>query len=148
MDPERPGTFRTMSTRPVLEGTVTRAEAARILGVGQQRVTRLLAAGKLQRRTGRLDGRCWRHEVEALATARAERRRETEELLPRPSPILPMDRRHRRRAHILGVSAQYVGRLAAQGRLPWLPTGRTGGQPTRVYRRTQIKVIARARRRD
>jgi hypothetical protein len=54
-------------------------------------------------------------------------------------------RRHRGAAEILGVSVQYVGRLAAQGRLPWLPTGRSGGQPTRVYRRAQIEVIARAR---
>jgi hypothetical protein len=45
-------------------------------------------------------------------------------------------------AEILGVSVQYVSRLAAQGRLPWLPTGRLGGGPTRVYRRTQIEVIA------
>ena len=42
--------------------------------------------------------------------------------------------------------AAYVGRLAARGRLPWLPTGRSGGQPTRVYRRAQIEVIARGRR--
>jgi hypothetical protein len=48
-------------------------------------------------------------------------------------------------AHILGVTQQYVARLAAQGRLPWLPTGRLGGGPTRVYRRAQIEVIARAR---
>jgi hypothetical protein len=48
-------------------------------------------------------------------------------------------------AEILGVTPQYVGRLAAQGRLPWLLTGRSGGQPTRVYRRAQIEVIARAR---
>jgi hypothetical protein len=46
---------------------------------------------------------------------------------------------------ILGVTPQYVGRLAGQGRLPWLPTGRSGGQPTRVYRRAQTEVIARAR---
>jgi hypothetical protein len=48
-------------------------------------------------------------------------------------------------AQILGVSPQYVGRLAARGRLPWLPTGRTGGAPTRLYRRAQSEVIARAR---
>jgi voltage-gated potassium channel Kch len=47
-------------------------------------------------------------------------------------------------AQILGVTPRYVARLAAQGRLPWLPTGRSGGQPTRVYRRAQIEVIARA----
>jgi hypothetical protein len=40
---------------------------------------------------------------------------------------------------------QYVGRLAAQGRLPWLPTGRSGGGPRRAYRRAQIEVIAQAR---
>ena len=45
---------------------------------------------------------------------------------------------------ILGVTPQYVDRLAAQGRLPWLPTGYSGGRPTRVYRRAQIEVIARA----
>jgi hypothetical protein len=48
-------------------------------------------------------------------------------------------------AEILGVTPQYVGRLAAQGRLPWLSTGRSGGGPTRVYRRAQIEVIAQAR---
>ena len=32
-------------------------------------------------------------------------------------------------AKILGVSVQYVGRLAAQGRLLWLPTGQSGGEP-------------------
>jgi hypothetical protein len=48
-------------------------------------------------------------------------------------------------AEILGWTPQWVGRLAAQGQLPWLPTGRLGGQPTRVYRRAQIGVIARAR---
>ena len=36
--------------------------------------------------------------------------------------------------------------LADQGRLPWLPTGRSGGRPSRVYRRAQIEVIVRARR--
>jgi hypothetical protein len=46
-------------------------------------------------------------------------------------------------AQLLGVTPQYVGRLAAQGRLPWLPTGRSA--PSRVYRRAQIEVIARAR---
>jgi hypothetical protein len=35
-------------------------------------------------------------------------------------------------AEILGVTPQHVGRLAAQGRLPWLPTGRSGGPPTRA----------------
>lgn len=156
-----------MPTRPVPDGTVTRAEAAKILGVREQQVTRLLAAGKLRRPTGRLDGRCWHHEVEALAAGRARRRRETERLLPEPPPILPMDQdatfvelmtaaEWRRAepgefvdavgaAEILGVSVQYVGRLAAQGRLPWLPTGRLGGGPTRVYRRTQLEVIANAR---
>jgi hypothetical protein len=49
-------------------------------------------------------------------------------------------------AQTLGVTPQHVGRLAARGRLPWLPTGRSGGQPTRVYRRAQIEVIARGRR--
>jgi hypothetical protein len=39
-----------------------------------------------------------------------------------------------------------VSRLAGQGRLPRLPTGRLGGGPTRVYRRAQVEVIARARR--
>jgi hypothetical protein len=48
-------------------------------------------------------------------------------------------------AKLLCVTPQYVGRLAGQGRLPWLPTGRSGGQPTRLYRRAQIEVIARAR---
>jgi hypothetical protein len=48
-------------------------------------------------------------------------------------------------AEILGVTPQYVGRLAPAGRLPWLPTGRSGGQPTRLYRKAQIAVIARAR---
>jgi hypothetical protein len=48
-------------------------------------------------------------------------------------------------AVILGWTPQWVGRLAALGRLPWLPTGRIGGQPTRVYRRARIEVIARAR---
>jgi hypothetical protein len=38
-------------------------------------------------------------------------------------------------AKILGVTPQYAGWLAAQGRMPWLPTGRSGGQPTTVYRR-------------
>jgi hypothetical protein len=46
-------------------------------------------------------------------------------------------------AEILGVTPQYAGRLAAQGRLPWLPAGRLGGQPTRLYRRAQMEVIAR-----
>jgi hypothetical protein len=46
---------------------------------------------------------------------------------------------------IFGVTPQYVGRLAARRRLPWLPTARSGGQPTRVYRRAQMEVIARAR---
>jgi hypothetical protein len=49
-------------------------------------------------------------------------------------------------AHILGVTPQYVARLAVQGRLPWLPTGRLSGGPTRVYRRAQIEVIANSRR--
>ena len=50
-------------------------------------------------------------------------------------------------AEILGCSLQYVGRLVAQGRLPWLPTGlRGGGTPTRVYRRIQVENIARAGR--
>ena len=49
-------------------------------------------------------------------------------------------------AQILGVTAQYVARLAVEGRLPWLPTGRLGGGPTRVYRREQIQVIANSRR--
>jgi hypothetical protein len=48
-------------------------------------------------------------------------------------------------AQLLGVTPQYVGRLAAQGRLPWLPTGRLGGGTTRVYRRAQLEAIARAR---
>jgi hypothetical protein len=48
-------------------------------------------------------------------------------------------------AEILGISVQYVGRLAAQGRLPWLPTGPSGGGPKRVYREAEIEVIARAR---
>jgi hypothetical protein len=47
-------------------------------------------------------------------------------------------------ARILGVTPQYVARLAAAGRLPGLPTGRAGAQPTRVYRRAQIEVIAHA----
>jgi hypothetical protein len=29
-------------------------------------------------------------------------------------------------AVVLGVTPQYVGRLAAQGRMSWLPTGRSG----------------------
>jgi hypothetical protein len=50
-----------------------------------------------------------------------------------------------RAAQILGVTPQYGGRLAAQERLPRLPKGRSGGQPTREYRRAQIEVIARAK---
>jgi hypothetical protein len=42
---------------------------------------------------------------------------------------------------ILGVTPQYVGRLAAQGRLPWLPTGRSSP----VYRRVAVEVIAQGR---
>jgi hypothetical protein len=49
-------------------------------------------------------------------------------------------------AEILGVTPQYVARLAVQGRLPWLPTGRLSGGPTRVYRRAQLEVIANSRR--
>jgi hypothetical protein len=50
-------------------------------------------------------------------------------------------------AQILGVTSVYVRRLPAQVRLPWLPTGRRGGGPTRLYRRAQIEVIAHRRRR-
>jgi hypothetical protein len=49
-------------------------------------------------------------------------------------------------AQILGVTPQYVARLAVEGRLPWLPTGRLSGGPTRVYRRAQIEVISNSRR--
>lgn len=48
-------------------------------------------------------------------------------------------------AEILGVSTGSVIRLADSGRLPWLPTGQTGGGPTRVYRRAQLQVVASAR---
>jgi hypothetical protein len=48
-------------------------------------------------------------------------------------------------AQILGVSPASIVHLADAGRLPWLPTGQTGGGPTRVYRRAQLQVIARAR---
>jgi DNA-binding transcriptional MerR regulator len=48
-------------------------------------------------------------------------------------------------AEILGVTPQYVGLLAAQERLPLLPARRSGEKQTRVYRRAQIEVIARAR---
>jgi hypothetical protein len=47
---------------------------------------------------------------------------------------------------MLGVSHVLVGRLTEKGRLPWLPTGRNGGKPARVYGRLQIEVIARARK--
>jgi hypothetical protein len=43
-------------------------------------------------------------------------------------------------AEILGLTTQNVGRLPANGRLLWLPTGRTGGGPTRVYRRASANV--------
>ena len=160
---------------PLPDATVTRSEAAQILGVTETRVSRFLQAGTLQRATGRKDGRSWRHEVEALAAARAARReahqleaeRRRAEPPPRPLPAPPADQEAtfeelmlaaewtrespgpfvdtEGAAAILGCTPQYVGRLAARGRLPWLPTGRSGGQPTRVYRRTQIEVIARAR---
>ena len=89
-----------MSARtPLPDGTVTRAEAARILGVTEARVSRFLNAGTLQRATGHLDGRSWRHEVEALAAARAarrearqlERERRRAEPPPRPLPDVPPD---------------------------------------------------------
>jgi hypothetical protein len=151
----------------LLAGTISRAQAAEILGVVPRRITRLVRAGKLHHPpTGKVDGLVWRHEVEALAAARAERRRPAAPV-ERPLPDLPPDQEatlderiaaaHWNRddpglfvdsagaAEILGVSQVYVGMLAARGRLPWLPTGRAGGQPTRVFRRAQIEVIARAR---
>jgi len=164
-----------MSARTLPDGTVTRSEAAQILGVTETRVSGFLNDGQLQRATGRLDGRSWRHEVEALAAARTARRvarqldvqRRDAEPAPRLLPVPPPDQEAtfeelmlagewtadnpgpfvdtEGAADILGVTPQYVGRLALRGRLPWLPTGRSGGQPTRVYRRAQLEVIARAR---
>jgi hypothetical protein len=139
---------------------VTRRQAAQILGVSLKRVTNMRWQGQLKpvttphRKIGLLD----RAQVEALAAVRearqlgAERRRVRQ---PEPSrlALLPIRKASWEDLMLaaawtrdnLGVTAQYVGRLAALGRLPWLPTGRSGGQPTRVYRREQIEVIARAR---
>jgi hypothetical protein len=148
---------------------VSRAEAAEILSVLPRRITKLVKAGKLQHPpTGKVDGLVWRHEVEALAAARLESRLRRAELAVRPLPELPADQEATleermaaaewtrddpghfidtyEAASILGVSHVYVGMLAAKGRLPWLPTGRAGGQPKRVFRRAQIEVIARARK--
>jgi len=84
-----------MPKRPPLpEGTITRVEAAAILGIGINKVSNLLTYGTLQRPTGRLDGRCWRQEVEALAAARAGLRRrpvEPQSEPPTPLPVLPPD---------------------------------------------------------
>jgi hypothetical protein len=134
-----------MSARTLPDGTLTRSEAAQILGVTETRVSRLLNDGQLQRATGRLDGRSWRHEVEALAAARTARRvarqleaqRRDAEPAPRPLPVPPPDQEAtfeelmlaaewtaenpgpfvdtQGAADILGVTPQYVGRLAFRG---------------------------------
>jgi hypothetical protein len=151
---------------------VTRTEAAQILGASPKRVTNMRWSGQLEpvttphRKIGLFD----RAQVEALAAAREARRVEAQRRRVQqpetPRLVLPPDQEAGFEelmaaanwtrdnpghfvdtdgaAEILGVTPQYVGRLAAQGRLPWLPTGRRGG-PTRVYRRAQIEVIARAR---
>jgi hypothetical protein len=49
-------------------------------------------------------------------------------------------------AQILGVTPQYVGWPAGRARAAAVaPNGPLMGQPTRVYRRAQIEVIALAR---
>jgi hypothetical protein len=98
---------------------------------------------------GRKIGVFDRAQVEALAAVRDARRLETERRrVQRPTPSQPVappgqeatfeelmaaaewTRDHpgpfvdtEGAAVILGVTPQYAGRLAAQGRLPWLPTG-------------------------
>jgi hypothetical protein len=130
------GYIRSVLDRPLPEGAISRAEAAHILGVLPRRITKLVKAGKLQHPpTGKVDGLVWRHEVEALATARAEARRRRAEPVERPLPELPPDqeatleeriaaadwtRDHsgpfidtQEAAKILGVSHVLVGRLTA-----------------------------------
>jgi hypothetical protein len=147
-----------MPARPLPEGTISRVEAAEMLGVVPRRITRWVKAGKLQHPpTGKVDGLVLRHEVEALAAACLESRRRRAVLVERPLPDLSADQEATleerlaavaftrdepgpfintaEAARILGISQVYVGMLAAKGRLPWLPTGRSGGQPARVYRR-------------
>jgi len=172
---QAPGTFPVMPKRPPLPpGVITRVQAAAMLGIGVNKVSVLRSNGTLSRPTPRLDGLCWLDEIEPLAAAKAKRRRAREEAgqrlkqkPTRPLPVLPPEQDATFEeltaaavwtrdqpgqfvdtdgaAEILGVTPQYVGRLAQQGRLPWLPTGRLGGRPTRVYRRAQLEVIARAR---
>jgi hypothetical protein len=158
------------STPPLPPDVVTRADAAEILCVGPKRVTNMRWQGQLEpvttphRKIGVFD----RAQVEALAasarrlepeqrhaeqeTSRfasppdqeatsAELKAAAEWTRDNPGPFVGTDGA----AEILGVTPQYVGRLAGQGRLPWLPTGRSGGAPTRVYRRARREVIARAR---
>jgi hypothetical protein len=52
-------------------------------------------------------------------------------------------------AAILGVTPQYVARLAAQERLPWGCRRVTlaGANPARVYRGRKLKVMTAARNR-
>jgi hypothetical protein len=130
---------------PLPSVVVTRTEAARILGVSPKRVTNMRWSGQLEpvttpdRKIGLFD----RAQVEALAAARearqveAERRRAQQPETPRL--VLPPNQeasfeelmaaakwtRHNPghfvdtdgAAGIFGVTPQYVGRLAGQGRL-------------------------------
>jgi hypothetical protein len=79
--------------RPLPEGTVSRAEAAEMLGVLPRRITKLVKAGKLEHPpTGKVDGLVWHHEVKAFAAARLEcRHRRRSKPAERPLPDLPPD---------------------------------------------------------
>jgi hypothetical protein len=117
---------------PVAE-VITRADAAEILGVTTRRVTKMRGVGGLRPATTphRRSGLYWREQVAALSwTSALSQDATSEELMAArtskgPRPFVDTEGA----AEILGVSVQYVARLAAQGRLPWLPTGRTGGGP-------------------
>ena len=102
---------------------ITRREAAEILGVSENTLDRLFRQGSLGR-ADRPTRRISRAEVEALAV-------ESREWI-----------NARQAAEILGVVKSRVGQLADAGLLPFEigPNGR------RRYRRTQIEVVANARR--
>lgn len=102
---------------------ITRREAAAFLGISENKLDRLLRDGQLTQ-ADRPVRRLSRAEVEAWAT-------ESEEWI-----------NARQAAEILGVCKARVGQLADKGFLPY----DRGTNGRRRYKRSQIEVIANARR--
>lgn len=111
--------------RPILGISI--AEAARILGVREPTVSRLVAAGMLHKPAKHMRYGLDRDEVEQVA-------------LQRYKPCPPYWLTSEQAGQVLGISSGRVNQLARAGRLPFV---QQGGH--RLYRTRQIEVIANAR---